>query len=259
MRILEMLLIFNNLILVGLSLRKVNLKKFTVNIFNCTGFALLVSHYIIEGFRWQMYPVYLATAFYLIFFVCQFIIKKTTKNTYVSNKRIGKLLESRILNIVIILFLLLSILTTYILPVKFVNKPDGSYAVGTFSLFVEDRDRPEYYTSDPDDYRKFVIQFWYPADITEKNNIALWLPDGNAVTHGLARMVDFPSFTMEHMALIESNSFYNAPVSDKQDEYPVVIISHGWQGFRNIHTDIAELLASNGYIVISINHTFGAV
>lgn len=37
-----------------------------------------------------------------------------------------------------------------------------------------------------------------------------------------------------------------------------MLISHGWRGFREFHTDYAEELASNGYIVISIDHTYGS-
>jgi pimeloyl-ACP methyl ester carboxylesterase len=37
------------------------------------------------------------------------------------------------------------------------------------------------------------------------------------------------------------------------------VISHGWRGFRNLHTDFAEALASEGYLVVSIDHTYGSV
>jgi hypothetical protein len=40
---------------------------------------------------------------------------------------------------------------------------------------------------------------------------------------------------------------------------PVVIISHGWTGFRNLHTDLGELFASIGYLAISIDHTYGSI
>ena len=39
----------------------------------------------------------------------------------------------------------------------------------------------------------------------------------------------------------------------------MVIISHGWRGFRNLHTDFAEELASQGFFVVSIDHTYGSV
>ena len=40
---------------------------------------------------------------------------------------------------------------------------------------------------------------------------------------------------------------------------PVVLYSHGWGGFRSIQSDLAESLASNGYVVAAVDHTHGAV
>ena len=56
-----------------------------------------------------------------------------------------------------------------------------------------------------------------------------------------------------------SNSYKEAPIDNAQEQYPVVIISHGWKGFRNLHTDLAEELASLGYVVVGIDHTYGSV
>ena len=39
----------------------------------------------------------------------------------------------------------------------------------------------------------------------------------------------------------------------------MIIISHGWSGFRNLHTDLAEELASHGFFVVSIDHTYGSI
>jgi pimeloyl-ACP methyl ester carboxylesterase len=39
----------------------------------------------------------------------------------------------------------------------------------------------------------------------------------------------------------------------------IIIISHGWTGFRNLHSDLAELFASNGFLVASVDHTYGSV
>ncbi|MBU1019921.1 MAG: hypothetical protein KJ847_01795, partial [Firmicutes bacterium] len=50
-----------------------------------------------------------------------------------------------------------------------------------------------------------------------------------------------------------------APINETYSEYPIVVISHGWRGFKNLHTDLAEELASLGYIVVGIDHTYGSV
>ncbi|MEX0835102.1 MAG: dienelactone hydrolase family protein, partial [Nitriliruptor sp.] len=40
---------------------------------------------------------------------------------------------------------------------------------------------------------------------------------------------------------------------------PVVVYSHGWGGFRTIQAGLAESLASEGYVVAALDHTYGAV
>ena len=67
-----------------------------------------------------------------------------------------------------------------------------------------------------------------------------------------------PAFMLDHTGDIYSNSYLEAQISNAEDKYPLVIISHGWKGFRELHTDYAEDLASNGFIVISIDHTYGS-
>jgi predicted dienelactone hydrolase len=68
-----------------------------------------------------------------------------------------------------------------------------------------------------------------------------------------------PDFLLTHLALVKSNSYENAELSGAQEKYPVIVISHGWTGFRNIHTNFAEMLASSGYVVVAIDHTYGSL
>jgi dienelactone hydrolase len=40
---------------------------------------------------------------------------------------------------------------------------------------------------------------------------------------------------------------------------PVIVLSHGWTGFRIVQADLAEQLASAGYVVAAPDHTYGAL
>src|SRR5699024_4604584 len=100
----------------------------------------------------------------------------------------------------------------------------------------------ELYTDDEDDHRRIKYQIWYPAESTEGHKKAKWISDGKTLTRQLARSFHLPSFVLDHTAEIYSNSYIDAPVSSNKPMYPVVIISHGWQGFRELHTDFAEEL-----------------
>jgi dienelactone hydrolase len=56
---------------------------------------------------------------------------------------------------------------------------------------------------------------------------------------------------------MKARSSYAAPLLPGRN-LPVILISHGWQGYRDLHTDLAEELASRGYLVAAADHTYGA-
>ncbi|MDJ0718850.1 MAG: hypothetical protein QNJ54_32255 [Prochloraceae cyanobacterium] len=53
-----------------------------------------------------------------------------------------------------------------------------------------------------------------------------------------------------------TNSVANAPVAKAESEYPVLIFSHGFGDLPELNTIKAEELASQGYVVVAINHTY---
>lgn len=101
--------------------------------------------------------------------------------------------------------------------------PSGPYAVGTTTYEWTDSQRLETYTDAPDDFRKLAVQFWYPAD--QKPGF------GKLETSGVK-------------------------LSRTEPAYPVVIFSHGATGIRSSNASTYRELASHGYIVASIDHTY---
>ncbi len=100
---------------------------------------------------------------------------------------------------------------------------------------------------------------WYPAETIDGYEQAPWLEDGLVVARALSKDTGLPSFILDHTVNIMSNSYFNAPLSNDLEQYPIVILSHGWRGFKNLHTDYAEELASLGFIVVGIDHSYGSV
>ena len=70
--------------------------------------------------------------------------------------------------------------------------------------------------------------------------------------------MSIPAFAFSHMELVKSHSFMDLQLSDSENHYPILLFSHGFNGFRNQNTFQVEELASQGYIVLSIDHTFDA-
>lgn len=101
--------------------------------------------------------------------------------------------------------------------------PSGPYAIGTVTYEWTDPRRLETYTEAPDDYRKLAVQFWYPSD---------------------------------QLAAPGKLDSIGATLSGQETAYPVVIFSHGSTGIRTSNISTYRDLASHGYIVASIDHTY---
>ncbi|MDP5276411.1 alpha/beta fold hydrolase [Chengkuizengella axinellae] len=203
---------------------------------------------VIEGMRWQLIPIYTLVVLFLMFSI-PFLQRITFKK--IRLKKMGY--------IVMISFIVISLLFTYAFPVYKMPVPKGKYEVGTVSFDLIDVNRNAIYSDDLSNNRKVKMQVWYPAEDVKGYEQVPWLGENpKAVAEGISSMMGFPKFILSHTALVMSNSYEDAPIIEGKDSLPVVIISHGWTGFSNVHADVAELLASHGYIAISIDHTYGS-
>ncbi|MFA9397349.1 MAG: alpha/beta hydrolase family protein [Clostridiaceae bacterium] len=252
MRLLEGFIFLFNIIFTVLLIRG-NCKKAKIAKFiPIISFIVFIFHIIFEKPRWQMYPLYLMTIIYFVVAILYMIsvFKLETINRKPKTKKLVMGL--------MIFFIVISGISAYAFPVYKMITPDGKYLIGTESFDITDPDRKAIYSDDLENNRKIKIQIWYPAETVEGYKRVPWLEDGKVVARALANDMHLPYFALDHTSMVMSNSFEKAPISNDLDQYPVVIISHGWTGFRNLHTDVAEKLASNGYIVVGIDHTYGS-
>lgn len=213
---------------------------------------ILTIHILLQGMRWQMGIVYLFIIMELIKVIIR--IGKEKSSTRDKSQR-----NKKIMPVLWILGFIINFLLIFFMRYNEMDVLNGNYQVGTIAFDVVDEEREEFYGERAGDLRKVKIQIWYPTDNTEGLEKAKWLYDGKDASVGLPAYVGLPSFSLSYTARIDSNSYMDAKISQKQEIYPVVIISHGWYGFRNLHTDVAERLASEGYIAICVEHTYGSL
>ncbi|MBD3884042.1 hypothetical protein IFO70_20040 [Phormidium tenue FACHB-886] len=133
-------------------------------------------------------------------------------------------------------------------------EPTGPYAVGTTSLYFADPEREEIFTEDPNDIREITARVWYPSEEISGATTALYMKEelAGAFASGLGIPPD------EFVSLIRSiptNSVENAPVAAAESKYPILFLSHGGTDLPEFNTVRAEELASQGYVVVAINHT----
>jgi predicted dienelactone hydrolase len=146
-----------------------------------------------------------------------------------------------------------------VFPVPVLPAPGGSYALGTVTYDWVDPARAEIYGPGAAGKREIMAQVWYPAAPAPGAQPAPWMNRLDVVGPAIANYLHLPSFILDHASLIRTHSYPAAPLSAHAARYPVVIYSHGWNGFRTINTNQLEALASRGYVVVSIDHTYGAL
>jgi predicted dienelactone hydrolase len=189
--------------------------------------------------RWQQIPVYMTVMGVLLLQAKVLPVKRWVKGTLLT-------------------FLFFSAVANQAFPLYSMPVPSGPSQIGTQSYVLEDASREEIYSSSGST-RRFKIQMWYPAEITEGFEQALWIEDGVEVKRALAVDMGLPGFVFDPLATFVSSAYLNAPLRSQTLPYDIVIISHGWSSLRTLHTDLAEELASHGMMVIAIEHTYGSL
>jgi len=150
-----------------------------------------------------------------------------------------------------------SVLIPKILPFNNIPAPTGFYSVGTQIFDWEDTNREEWFTENPEDFRKIVVQVWYPAEKID-GYPAPYLDFAQRRIKPISEQVELPPFMINHIQEVKSNSYLNAPIKTAIESYPLIIFSHGLGGMRMQNTIQMEELASRGFIAIAMDHPFDA-
>ncbi|HML21660.1 MAG TPA: hypothetical protein PKD09_08440 [Aggregatilinea sp.] len=133
--------------------------------------------------------------------------------------------------------------------------PSGSFGVGRLSLYVKDDARDETLTDDPGDRRELMLTVWYPADPDPGAQPAPWLDDDLAA--GVVALFGLDPAVLDR---VHVHALSGVPVSDAEATYPVLIMLHGGDSSHAVlYTAFAEDLASHGYVVVGITHTYNAL
>lgn len=137
--------------------------------------------------------------------------------------------------------------------------PSGPYAVGTFATRLVDRSRPDPLArSKP--YRELMVSLWYPAKDTGQA-----LPVAPHMSPLAAADWDrrsAPPMGIQKGAVnwgaTATHARVGAPVDRRAGRLPVVLFSSGDGGPRTLGTTLVQDLASRGYLVVTVDHTYEA-
>ena len=203
-------------------------------------------HLITEGLRWQMALLYAAAGV---------LVAVTFWEILSPDEPMAGNLRALGLGSVALLGLGVTLILPLVFPV--IDIADPGAPVGTVTIRLTDDTREEAYGPEPGGPRHLAMQIWYPAAPSESDRLAPWVDDLDAIGPLASEYLGFPSFFLSHLRYSETGSYSSAAVAE--GEFPVVVYSHGWAGLRSVAFDQAETLAAAGYIVVAVDHTYGAL
>lgn len=129
--------------------------------------------------------------------------------------------------------------------------PTGRHAIGTTSLHLVDHDRPDPWR--PDRARELMVTVTYPARHQSRDR-APWM------SRAVAETVDSFLFPGQESPVTwhrtRRHAGESAPVDRARGGLPVVLFSPGLSVPRELNTVVTDDLASRGYLVVSMSHTY---
>ena len=202
---------------------------------------LVLGHLLFEGYRWQMIPAYLLLL----------IVSWSVHSVDISNKARQSFL--RILGYMLVLVVAaIGWMLPNILPVFTLPERSGPYVVGTSEMYVL-TDMEEVITKDPSDRRELLYKTWYPseADINDREE-ERYVDQGSRA--GFAMKYGLKPSMLNYLDYVKTDVFPEIPVAE--GNFPVLIFSHGYGSKATGYYALLAELASQGYIVINMNHTY---
>ncbi len=125
----------------------------------------------------------------------------------------------------------------------------GSYSVGRANYDLIDPSRKEVFGSDPNANREIVITVYYPT--APPANVKPAPYTSGKMADILAAKIHLPAFALQ---LVHSHAYESVPVAE--GNVPAVLLSPGLGDSPLEYTSSVEDLASHGYIVVEIYHTY---
>jgi predicted dienelactone hydrolase len=134
--------------------------------------------------------------------------------------------------------------------------PSGPLPVGTTALHLVDHGRVDPWLPSAG-ARELMVTLWYPTRRAGGRPPAPWM-DRLAAEHYLARISGRDASPAQLSAVPDTHSERDAPVAHRVGGWPVVLFSPGYGEDRALGTELTEDLASRGFVVAAVDHTYDA-
>jgi predicted dienelactone hydrolase len=126
--------------------------------------------------------------------------------------------------------------------------PTGRHAVGWEKLHLVDRDRQDPWV--PTGPRELMVSVWYPAAVARGDRV----PYASAEESRL--LLELYGITAPPDSLTRVRTHARAGAPPSRGSHPLIVLSPGLAFPRWTLTALAEDLASRGYVVVGVDHTY---
>jgi dienelactone hydrolase len=137
-------------------------------------------------------------------------------------------------------------------PALRLPQPTGPCPAGTTSLWLTDTSRPDPWVPGVG-ARELMVSLWYPAVPSDGPRAPYMTPAESGLQLTSRGITGIPQDTL---STVETHAASNATPAGRQRSLPLVVLSPGFANSRSTLTALAEDLASHGYVVAGIDHTY---
>jgi dienelactone hydrolase len=130
--------------------------------------------------------------------------------------------------------------------------PTGPYPVGTASVWLTDASRPDPWVPGVN-VRELMVSVWYPAVPSDGRRARYMTPAESELQLTSRGITGVPP---DALSTVETNAVSGARPAGRRRSLPLVVLSPGFTSSRSTLTGLAEDLASHGYVVAGIDHTY---
>ncbi|WP_259405366.1 alpha/beta hydrolase [Microbispora sp. H10830] len=131
-------------------------------------------------------------------------------------------------------------------------EPTGSRPVGTTSLHLKDSSRVDPWVPDVK-ARELMVSLWYPAK-SRKGKRAPYMTAKESEL--ILKGGEITGVPYDALSRTRTNALSDAEPAGREHSLPLVVLSPGFTEPRSSLTALAEELASRGYVVAGIDHTY---
>jgi dienelactone hydrolase len=138
---------------------------------------------------------------------------------------------------------------------SFLPEPTGAQPVGVTTLDLTDTSRPDPWVPSVR-ARELMVSVWYPAAAPGRHRAQYMTPEESRLLLADGGITTLPPDILSRTRI---DAFTDVRPAGRAHSLPLVVLSPGFKHGRGTLTGLAEDLASHGYVVAAIDHTYESV